>query len=34
MGLDAIFFEHVEQGCFAGVVEAEEQDFGVFMVEP
>lgn len=33
VGLDAVFFEHVEEGGFAGVVEAEEEDFGVFVVE-
>lgn len=34
VGLDAVFFEHVEEGGFAGVVEAEEKDFGIFVVEP
>lgn len=33
VGLDAIFLEHVEKGGFAGVVEAEEEDLGVFVVE-
>lgn len=33
MGLDAVFFEHVEEGRFAGVVKAEEEDFCVFVVE-
>lgn len=33
VGLDAVFFEHVEECGFSGVVEAEEEDFGVFVVE-
>ncbi len=31
--LDAVFFEHVEEGGFPGVVEAEEEDLGVLVVE-
>jgi len=32
--LDAVFLEHVEEGGFAGVVEPEKEDFGIFVVEP
>ena len=24
----------MEEGCFTGVVEAEEEDFGIFVIEP
>ena len=34
MGLDAVFFQHVQERGFAGVVETEEEDFGIFVIEP
>lgn len=30
---DAVVFEHVQEGGFAGVVEAEEEEFGVFVCQ-
>lgn len=31
--LDAVFFEHVQEGCFSGVVESQKEDFGVFVIK-
>lgn len=28
---DAVVFEHMQKGGFAGVVETEEEEFGVFV---
>ncbi len=32
-GYCAVVFEHAEEGGFAGVVETEEEDFGVFVIQ-
>ena len=31
--LHAVLFEHVQQRGFAGIVETEKQNFGIFVVE-